>query len=86
MGAGPKPQIMPCKRMLSPLGIVPRLKSHSLDAKYPTDPALIIDAIDLLHGKRMQSNCIDWSDGDLHCHWPRSMDRRARSNQSPIQG
>jgi len=58
------PQLTPWKRQLSPLGIRPRQQFHHLKGKNTSDSALIMDAMDLLHGGRVQGICIVSSDSD----------------------
>ena len=65
MATGPKPQLTPWKRVLSPLGIRPQQQFHHVKGKNTPDSALIIDAMELLHGGRVQGICIVSSDSDF---------------------
>jgi hypothetical protein len=59
------PQLTPWKRVLSPLGIRPQQQFHHVKGKNTTDSALIMDAMELLHGGRVQGICIVSSDSDF---------------------
>lgn len=58
------PQLTPWKKVLSPLAIRPQQQFRHLKGKNTTDSALIMDAMDLIHGGVVEGICIVSSDSD----------------------
>jgi hypothetical protein len=57
-------QLTPWKKHLLTLGIRPRQQFRAVKGKNSSDAALIVDAMDLLHGGRVDGFCIVSSDSD----------------------